>query len=64
MRLVSDPAVETVTYCQAAVRAAHTALALTLAGWERVRVYEGSMAEWAGRGDTPLVREAGTGEDG
>lgn len=59
-----DPATETVTYCQAAVRAAHTALALTLAGWERVRVYEGSMAEWAGRGDTPLLREDGIGDDG
>lgn len=59
-----DPATETVTYCQAAVRAAHTALALTVAGWERVRVYEGSMAEWAGRGDTPLLREDGVDEDG
>ncbi len=50
-----EPGRETVTYCQAAVRAAHTALALVAAGWTRVRVHEGSMAEWATRPDTPLV---------
>lgn len=46
---------EVVTHCQAAVRAAHTAFALTLAGWDAVRVYDGSMAEWSRRDDAPLV---------
>ena len=46
---------EVVTHCQAAVRAAHTAFALTLAGWGAVRVYDGSMAEWSRHADAPLV---------
>lgn len=44
----------TVTHCQAGVRAAHTAFVLTLLGWNDVQVYDGSMAEWANRDDTPL----------
>lgn len=47
-----------VTHCQAAVRAAHTAFALALAGRDAVRVYDGSMAEWSRHADAPLV--AGT----
>lgn len=46
---------EVVTHCQAAVRAAHSAFALTLAGWDAVRVYDGSMAEWSQHDDAPLV---------
>jgi thiosulfate/3-mercaptopyruvate sulfurtransferase len=46
---------EIVTYCQAGVRAAFAALALTALGWPRVRVYDESMAEWANRNDTPLT---------
>lgn len=46
---------ETITYCQAGVRAAHAAFVLTLLGFEGVRVYDGSMAEWANREDTPLT---------
>lgn len=46
---------EVVTHCQAAVRAAHTAFALTLAGWDAIRVYDGSMAEWSRHDDAPLV---------
>ncbi len=49
-----DPGAETVTYCQAAVRAAFVAFALELTGQGPVRVYDGSMAEWANRDDTPL----------
>ena len=45
----------TVTYCQGGIRAAHTAFALTLLGYDDVRVYDGSMFEWANREDTPLV---------
>jgi 3-mercaptopyruvate sulfurtransferase SseA len=26
-----------------------------LLGWDRVRAYEASMAEWANRDDTPLT---------
>jgi thiosulfate/3-mercaptopyruvate sulfurtransferase len=40
------PEQELVTYCQGGVRAAHAALALALAGYERVRIYDGSWAEW------------------
>ena len=49
-----DPTGETVTYCQAAVRATFVAFALELAGQNPARVYDGSMAEWANRDDTPL----------
>lgn len=43
-----------VTHCQAAVRATFTAFALELAGLGNAKVYDGSMAEWANRDDTPL----------
>jgi len=43
-----------VTYCQAAVRATFTAFALELMGHNPAKVYDGSMAEWANRDDTPL----------
>jgi len=43
-----------VTYCQGGVRAAHAALALLLAGYENVRVYDGSWAEWGNRSDLPI----------
>jgi len=43
-----------VTYCQAAVRATFTAFALELMGYNPAKVYDGSMAEWANRDDTPL----------
>jgi len=58
-RLVSEAGIvrgtETVTYCQAGVRAAHAAFVLALLGFEDVRVYDGSMREWANRNDTPLA---------
>lgn len=43
-----------VTHCQAAVRATFTAFALELMGYDAIKVYDGSMAEWANRDDTPL----------
>lgn len=46
----------TITYCQGGIRAAHAAFVLDLLGYEDVRVYDGSMREWANREDTPLVR--------
>ena len=49
------PNARAITYCQGGIRAAHTAFALALLGYEDVRVYDGSMYEWANREDTPLV---------
>lgn len=46
----------TITYCQGGIRAAHAAFVLTLLGQNNVRVYDGSMRDWANREDTPLVK--------
>ncbi|MEX2079982.1 MAG: rhodanese-like domain-containing protein, partial [Dehalococcoidia bacterium] len=43
-----------ITYCQGGIRAAHAAFVLALLGYDDVRVYDGSMREWANRQDTPL----------
>jgi thiosulfate/3-mercaptopyruvate sulfurtransferase len=45
---------ELVTYCQGGVRAAHAALALRLAGYPHVRVYDGSWAEWGNDPRLPI----------
>ena len=45
---------EAVTYCQGGYRAAHTYLALRLAGFPRVRNYTGSWKEWGDRDDLPI----------
>jgi thiosulfate/3-mercaptopyruvate sulfurtransferase len=44
-----------ITYCQSGIRAAFCILALTLLGFPRARLYDGSMAEWANLTQTPLV---------
>ncbi len=43
------PDKEVVVYCETGARSAHTYWALRLAGYERVRNYEGSWAEWSRR---------------
>ncbi len=53
------PESDVITYCQGGIRAAHLAFVLTLLGYEHVRIYDGSMREWANRDDTPLVMEGG-----
>ncbi|MCC6176006.1 MAG: sulfurtransferase [Chloroflexi bacterium] len=44
-----------ITYCQGAVRAAHTALVLEMLGYSNVQVYDGSWEEWGGRSDLPIA---------
>jgi thiosulfate/3-mercaptopyruvate sulfurtransferase len=45
---------EVITYCQGGYRAAHTYLALRLAGYPRLRNYIGSWKEWGDRTDLPI----------
>lgn len=45
----------TITYCQGGIRGAHAAFVMELLGYDNVRVYDGSMREWANRDDTPLT---------
>ncbi len=47
-----------IVHCQAGIRMTVGAFVLALLGWERVRSYDASMAEWANRDDTPLTVEA------
>ncbi len=48
------PEREVITYCQGGYRAAQSWVALTLAGYPRVRSYLGSWGEWGNRPDLPI----------
>lgn len=52
-----SPHKEIIVHCQAGVRMTVGAFVLALLGWNRVRSYDASMAEWANRDDTPLTLE-------
>ncbi|MBF0144634.1 MAG: sulfurtransferase [Magnetococcales bacterium] len=43
---ISDPGREIILYCETAHRAAHTWLLMLHLGYEKVRLYDGSIAEW------------------
>lgn len=45
-----DPHEEVTVYCRTGMRAAHTWLVLRNAGFERVRLYDGSWQEWSKKG--------------
>ena len=49
-----SPEKRAITYCQGAVRAAHTALVLRMLGYDKVEVYDGSWEEWGSRMDLPI----------
>lgn len=47
-----------VTHCQSGVRGAHTYFVLKLLGYPKVRVYDGSWAEWGNNIKTPVITES------
>lgn len=53
-----EPGKEVIVHCQAGIRTTQGVFTLRLLGWEHVRAYDASMAEWANREDTPLVVES------
>lgn len=45
---------EVIAYCQVGERASHTFLALRLAGYPNVKIYDRSFSEWSAREDLPV----------
>ena len=46
-----------VTLCQTGVRGTHTYFVLKLLGYSKVRVYDGSWAEWGNDWEAPIIKE-------
>ena len=51
-----EPSPEVVSYCQSGVRASLIYFALRLAGYPRVRMYDGSWSEWSASAELPVER--------
>ena len=49
-----DPAKKVITYCGGGIAASSNALALTMAGFDNIAVYDGSLTEWTSDPEMPM----------